>query len=397
VEDAISKRIVEFLAHSEEEMISFLEKLVQAESPSDVPEAQARPLGLIQEMLRSLDYSVELVSGRQSGGHLLARPQQMARDGPRQLLLGHCDTVWPIGTLEERPFSVDGIRIKGPGVYDMKAGLVQMLFALKALAELGLEPALAPVVFVNSDEEIGSPESGLHIETLAGEVQRVYVLEPALGQSGKLKTARKGVGRFHVEVAGLAAHAGLDPEKGRSAILEMSYVIQQLFAMNDLNRGISVNVGLVNGGLRSNVIAPACAAEVDVRVPSLADVGRVEQAILGLKPTTEGVTVKVTGKLSRAPLERTPANQALWELAKSAAARLGFTVEQGMAGGASDGNITSQKTATLDGLGAVGDGAHATHEFILRDRIVQRTALLCLLLLSEGNNGPGAAESDRPK
>lgn len=385
MDDIVTKHIVDHLAQRKDEMVDLLRRLVTAESPSNVPGAQDLPLTIILETLRSLEYDVELVRGRETGGHLLARPRQMAEDNERQLLLGHCDTVWPIGTLNEMPFLVDGKRIKGPGVYDMKGGLVQMLFALKAIHELELRPPLAPFVFVNSDEEIGSPESGTYIQALAEEVKRVLVLEPSLGLDGRLKTARKGVGRFHVEVQGVAAHAGLDPEKGRSAILEMSYVIQKLFEMNRPESGISVNVGLVEGGLRSNVIAPTSTAEVDVRVPTQGDADRLEQAILGLQPTTEGVKLKVYGKLNRAPMERTPANQSLWELAKYAAAQLDIGLEQGMAGGASDGNITSPKTATLDGLGAVGDGAHATHEFIFLDKMLERAALLSLLLLS-GND-----------
>lgn len=387
--DPLAGRIRDYMAQSEAAMIGLLKQLVLAESPSIVPDAQARPLTLIFETLRSLDYNVELIRGRQSGGHLLARPQDMAAGCQRQLLLGHCDTVWPTGTLKKMPFVVEGNEIRGPGVYDMKGGLVQMLFALKALHDLDLKPALAPYVFVNSDEEIGSPESGMYIETLAQEVRRVYVLEPSLGPEGKLKTARKGVGRFHVTIEGVAAHAGLDPEKGHSAILEMSYVIQRLFAMNDLESGVSVNVGLLDGGLRANVIAPTSTAEVDVRVPTQGDARRVEAEILGLQSVTEGVNVKVYGKLNRAPLERTPANQALWELAKEAATRMEIELAQGMAGGGSDGNITSQITATLDGLGAVGDGAHAVHEYILLDKMIERSTLLCLLLLADDDNRLG--------
>lgn len=382
MDQSVAKQIEAFLTESKEEMVDLLRQLVTAESPSNVPDAQAKPLTIILETLQSLDYNVELIRGRESGGHLLARPRKMAADSGRQLLLGHCDTVWPIGTLKEMPFTIDGNRITGPGVYDMKGGLVQMLFALRALHELGLQPALSPYVFVNSDEEIGSPESGMYIQALAEEVQRVFVLEPSLGKDGKLKTARKGVGQFHVTVQGVAAHAGLDPEKGRSAILEMSHVIQELFALNSPESGVSVNVGVIQGGLRPNVIAPMSTAEVDVRVPSQGDAQRVEQAILGIQPVTKGVQVQVYGKLNRAPLERTPANQALWELAKRAASLLGVELEQGMAGGGSDGNITSQTAATLDGLGAVGDGAHAAHEFIFLDKMKERAALLCLLLLA---------------
>ncbi len=381
-----AERIVEYLDNAKPEMVDLLRRLVLAESPSNVADAQALCLSILLESLQGLDYHVELIRGRQSGGHLLGRPNMMAADTPRQLLLGHCDTVWPIGTLKQMPFVVDDSIVKGPGVYDMKGGLVQMLFALKALQTLQLTPRLAPYVFINSDEEIGSFESGIYIQALAEEVERAFVLEPSLGPMGKLKTARKGVGRFHVTVNGVAAHAGLDPEKGRSAILELAYVIQRLFAMNDPATGVSVNVGIVEGGLRPNVIAPASKAEVDVRAPTQEAAHRVEQTILSLAPATEGVEVNVEGKMNRSPLERTPANRALWRLAKDSAATLGIELGHGMAGGGSDGNTTSQITATLDGLGAVGDGAHATHEFIYLDKMLERSALLALLLMAPGDD-----------
>ncbi|UCG26430.1 MAG: M20 family metallopeptidase [Chloroflexota bacterium] len=363
-------------------MVELLRKLVEAESPSDVPDSQVHCLSILMEELQSLDYQVELIRGRQTGGHLLARPVRMVAEGPRQLLLGHCDTVWPIGTLKQMPFIVEGNTARGPGVYDMKGGLVQMLYALKAVQALGVEPPVAPDVFINTDEEIGSHESGIYIRALAQETDRVFVLEPSLGSSGRLKTARKGVGRFHVEVNGVAAHAGLDPEKGRSAILELSHIIQQLFALNDPETGVSVNVGLVAGGLRPNVIAPSSTAEIDVRVPTQDTARLIEQTILSITPVTEDVEVTIMGQVNRAPLERTPANQALWHLAQGAAAEMGIQIDQGVAGGGSDGNTTSQFTATLDGLGAVGDGAHATHEFIYLDKMLERSALLGLLLLA---------------
>jgi glutamate carboxypeptidase len=324
---------------------------------------------------------VTRIPGQKTGGHLHARTAG-ASAKPAQLLLGHCDTVWPEGMLKEMPLLIDENVVRGPGVYDMKGGLVQMIFALRVLRELGLTPSVPPSIFVNSDEEIGSPESTPHIRRLAQKADRVLVLEPALGTGGKIKIARKGVGRFSITITGRAAHAGLDPEKGVSAILELSYVIQKLHDMNDPERGISVNVGLIEGGTRTNVIAPRSSAQVDVRAPTLPDARRIEERILNLQPQTLGTTLEVVGAVDRPPLEPTPANQRLWELAQESARRLGLTLEGGMAGGGSDGNTTSQYTATLDGLGAVGDGAHATHEFIFIDKMVERSALLSLLLLS---------------
>ena len=276
----------------------------------------------------------------------------------------------------------EGNVIKGPGVFDMKGGLTQIVFALNAINELGLEMPLTPVVFMNSDEEIGSGTSRRYIRRLAQKVDRAFVLEPAMGPLGKLKTERKGVGRYTIKVRGKAAHAGLDPEAGASAILELSYVIQQLFALNDLKQGITVNVGTVDGGLRPNVIAPESEAVVDVRVRTQQDAERVHQAIMSIKPSTEGVALNIDGGVGRPAMEKTPRNESLWRLAKNLGEEIGLDLDAGHAGGGSDGNTTSQYTATLDGLGAVGDGAHAHHEFLYIDKMAERTALLALLLMS---------------
>lgn len=360
----------------------FLERLACAESPSTRPEANEEVLYLISEALAELGYSVRRIPGKRSGGHLYARPERRSERGRRvQLLLGHCDTVWPLGTLEKMPVEVkDGV-VTGPGVYDMKGGLAQMVFALRALRNLDLEPSVVPVVFVNSDEEVGSKESTRHIKRLARVAERAFVMEPSLGLSGRLKTARKGVGRFSVVVEGEAAHAGLNPQEGASAILELSYLIQALFALNDPARGVTVNVGTIDGGLGPNVVAPRSRAAVDVRVPTREDARRVEAAILGLKPVTPGVRLRVEGGMGRPPMERTPRNRRLWERARELGEALGLGLEEGLAGGASDGNTTSLFTATLDGLGAVGDGAHARHEFVYADSMVDRCALLVLLLM----------------
>ena len=229
---------------------------------------------------------------------------------------------------------------------------------------------------------MGSSESSRYLEALARRADRALVLEPSLGPSGKLKTARKGVGQFRISIAGVAAHAGLDPTSGASAILELSHVIQKLFALNDPERGASVNVGVIDGGLRPNVVAPESSAVVDVRVASREDGLRIERAIRSLQTEAPDVTITVEGGIGRPPMERTPANQRLWRLARDMAPLLGLSVEEGTAGGGSDGNTTSQYTATLDGLGAVGDGAHAQHEFVHVSRLAERCALLAMLLLA---------------
>lgn len=272
--------------------------------------------------------------------------------------------------------------MRGPGIYDMKAGLVEIIFALKALQALDLQPEIVPIIFINSDEEIGSRESTRYVRRLAQLVDRALVLEPSLGLTGKIKTARKGVGSFTIKVSGKAAHAGLDPGAGASAILELSHVIQKLFALNNPDKGISVNVGVIDGGTRANVVAPESSAVIDVRVENQADGLRIENAIQALQPVDANVNLKIEGGIGRPPMERTPANRKLWKVATNLASSLDINLEQGFAGGGSDGNTTSQYTATLDGLGAVGDGAHAAHEFIYTDQLPQRCALLTLLLLA---------------
>lgn len=216
-------------------------------------------------------------------------------------------------------------------------------------------------------------------------------MEPSLGPSGMLKTARTGVGRFTVTVRGQAAHAGLEPGRGASAILEISYQVQALFALNDPARGVTVNVGTIDGGLRPNVVAPEGSAVVDVRVPTVGDALRVEEAILGLRAVTPGAKVLVEGSMGRPPMERTARNRRLWERARKLGEDLGLRLDEGVAGGASDGNTTSLYTATLDGLGAVGDGAHARHEFVYVDRMVERSALLALLVME-----PSLRRGERP-
>jgi glutamate carboxypeptidase len=379
--DAVpAHRVSDYLHRHRPALVEFLERLALAESPSMQPGAQDEVLDIISVALVGLGYAVRRLPGS-SGGHLYARPRLRERRASVQLLLGHCDTVWPLGTLVEMPVEVaDGV-IRGPGVYDMKGGLAQMVFALRALEDLGLKPPITPVVFVNSDEEVGSRDSTRHIRRLARVAERAFVLEPSLGPSGKLKTVRKGVGRFSVSVEGEAAHAGLDPEAGASAILELSYLIQALFALNDPERGTTVNVGTIDGGLSPNVVAPQGRAVVDVRVPTREEARRVEEEIMGLKPVTPGVTLRVEGSMGRPPMERTPRNRRLWQRARELGGALGLRLEEGVAGGASDGNTTSLFTATLDGLGAVGDGAHARHEFVYADAMVERCALLVLLLL----------------
>jgi glutamate carboxypeptidase len=369
------------LESRKEAMVGVLVEVASLESPTDVPETQAAVQRCLGAALEECGFHVRRIPGRRTGGHLYARPRRRERGRPGQLLIGHCDTVWPVGTLEAMPVRVEDGRVRGPGTFDMKAGLVQGIFAVEALGALGLEPPATPVWLINSDEEIGSPESRRWVRLVARNVVRTFVLEPAFGPGGLIKTARKGVARFRVTVKGTSAHAGLEPTAGASAIAELAHVIHRLHALTDLERGTTVNVGTIQGGTRANVVAAEASAEVDVRVSTLADGEEISRLIHALEPQTPGTSIHVAGSIGIPPLEKTRRNQALWAEARAAGERLGLELSDFTAGGGSDGNTTSQFTATLDGLGAVGDGAHAIHEAVSIDGMVERAALLAELLM----------------
>ena len=377
----ISEAVRAWLESKKAELLDFIRQLARIESPSSDPQALEAILQWLEKQMKRRGMYVLRVPGRQSGGYLYVRPARKAKGQPFQLLLGHADTVWPLHTLLDMPLRENGTRLSGPGVYDMKAGIAQVYFALYCLSELSLTPEVLPVVLINSDEEIGSRESTGAIRRLARIANRAYVIEPPLGLEGRLKTARKGLGRFTLTVYGKAAHAGLDPEKGANAIVEMARLVQQLYALNDFDTGTTVNVGLIERGVSPNTVAPMSRVVLDVRVPSHDEGLRVERAIRSLQTAVEGMRLVIKGGFGRPPMERTPRNQLLWSLAAKTGRALGIELEQASAGGGSDANTTSQLTATLDGLGTPGDGAHARHEYIQTDRLVERTALLTLLLL----------------
>ena len=379
----------DYLAERRDDMARLLIELADNESPSLMPEPQEAIQEIVSRRLEAIGFVAQFFPGEESGGHLyLSRGEAPAKAGyteeaPVQLLLGHTDTVWPIGTVRDMPVEWNEAEdiIRGPGVFDMKAGIVQMVFALEALSELGLEPAVAPTIFLNSDEEIGSPESRDHVARLAQVSTRVLVLEPALGPEGLIKTTRRGVIRFDIRVVGRAAHSGLAPGEGASAIQEMAHVIQSLPALTDLEGGTTVNVGTVSGGTASNVVAAECRASVDVRVKTQADGQWAKETIQGLEPTTPGTRLEIEQVIDVAPMEATPRNRILWEAVQGCGKRLGLELGDAESGGASDGNTTSFYTATVDGLGALGDGAHARHEHVRVSKLVERTALLALILM----------------
>jgi glutamate carboxypeptidase len=364
-------------------MVGLLRRLAQEESPTLDPARQAGPFRILAAELESVGYQVRAVPARrQVGDHLYARRSERCRGSPRQLLVGHMDTVWPVGTLAKMPIREEAGVLYGPGVADMKGGLVVIVYALRALHELGLTPSVEPVVLVNTDEEIGSPDSARLLRLLARGAERAFVLESGEGPSGKLKIARKGIGRFTVTARGRSSHAGADFDAGISAILELSHQVQRLFALNDPARGVTVNVGTIDGGLRPNVVAPAASAVVDVRAPTAVAARSLEQAVRALRPELEGATIDVEGGFGRPPMEPLPANRALLAAAVRLGRDLGLTLEDaGLVGGGSDANTTSLFTATLDGLGPIGEGSHAIDERVDVAHLPERVALLALLLL----------------
>ena len=386
-ERARAQSILEYLAGQRDAMVEMLVSLVEKESPTDVVASQAAVQSQLSDALCELGFGVRHVPGRETGGHLFAVPEHRERGKPAQLLIGHSDTVWPLGTLETMPVVVENGHVRGPGTFDMKAGIVQGIFALRALRELGHQPPATPVWFINSDEETGSPESKRYVRLIAKHVARAFVLEPALGLVGPLKTARKGVGRFVVRVHGKAAHSGLDPTGGASAIHELMHVVQRLHAITDLERGVTVNVGVVRGGSRVNVIAAEAEAEVDVRILSASDGEAIAETIHAMRALTPGTSLEIEGGIQIPPLERTARNRLLWQAATEAGGRLGMDLTEDISGGGSDGNTTSLYTATLDGLGSRGDGAHANHEHVEIESLVDRAALVAELLMSPVESG----------
>ncbi|MGA3372064.1 MAG: M20 family metallopeptidase [Terracidiphilus sp.] len=361
-------------------LLNFIRQLVRAESPSGNKAAVDACVALAAARASSLGGRVKLHRQKQFGDLLEARFGPESKAG-RTLLLGHLDTVWPLGTLKTMPCRTAEGRLWGPGALDMKAGVAMAFTAIEMLTEAHLLHREI-VLLLTSDEEVGSPASRPVIERLAAECAQVFVLEPAQGLA--YKTARKGVGNWRIGVTGVAAHAGVDFAKGANAILELARVIQTVSGWTDIERGLTVSVGVVGGGTRSNVIPAEAFAEVDVRIARKADGPRIERKFAALKPmdkTDKRCLLTVTGGINRPPMERTRSTVRLYLQAKALAAELGFPLPEASTGGASDGNFTSALgIPTLDGMGAVGEGAHANNESILIEHLAPRTALLAGLL-----------------
>jgi glutamate carboxypeptidase len=354
-----------------------IERLVRLESPTTDKAAVDRCGAAVEELLVSMGGDVRRLRQDARGDHLRAEWS----GGERQvLLLGHFDTVWQVGQLERMPLRRENGRLYGPGVFDMKAGIGAAMLAVRALRALAIVPLPRIVMLWTADEEIGSPTSRGAIEEEARRSAAVLVLEPSL-PGGGAKTSRKGVGEFQLAVHGVSAHAGVDPGKGASAIHEIARQILAVEALQDLPRGISVNVGVVEGGSRPNVVADHALARIDVRVPTLADAARLDAALRGLRPQNPGTRLELTGGVERPPFERSPGVVRLYLQAKEAAAALGRELGEGSTGGGSDGNFTGALgVPTLDGLGPMGDGAHALHEHVIEADVAWRAALLAALL-----------------
>lgn len=364
------------------EMVDLLGRLVSIESPSDDAAGLKRFASTIEEVFRGFGPIERLdQDGQQRGPHLRLSVDGEAADGAHAVALCHYDTVWPSGTLERIPFSVDvnGVA-RGPGCFDMKGGIVVLYYALQALRSRGLRPRRPLEVLFTSDEEIGSPTSRPVIERTAAGAGVAYVLESPL-PGGTLKTSRKGTGDYLVRITGRAAHAGVEPQKGISATGELAHQILALHALNDYAVGTTVNVGVVHGGTRPNVVAAEAEAHVDVRVETLAEAGRIDAAIRGLQPHLPGAVLHIDGGLNRPPMERSPAVVAIFEQASQIAAAMGVDLREGSTGGGSDGNFTAAMgVPTLDGLGPEGEGAHAAHEHVLTESFPRRVALVTALL-----------------
>jgi glutamate carboxypeptidase len=360
-----------------ESMLVLLEELVSFESPSR-DKASLDRLGMrIADHLRSAGGSVEVFPNDRGGDHLVARFSGPAGRRPA-LVLGHFDTVWSHGTLAKMPFRVGDGRAYGPGTYDMKAGLTIFLTLMEHLLGVPTRPVWA---LLTSDEELGSPTSRALIEDLARQCAYALVLEPPLAD-GSLKTARKGVGRFRLDVEGKAAHAGVAPQEGRNAIVELAHQILHIQELQDLQAGTTLNVGVIQGGTTSNVVPAEAFANIDVRVTTRAEAERVERALHALVPITPGTRLSISGGFGRPPMERSPAIAAMFEQARGIARSLGLELTEGSTGGGSDGNFTAALgVPTLDGLGVRGGGAHADDEHILIDSLTERAALLAALLL----------------
>ncbi len=375
-----SRRILSYMRECEDEIIALVRTFVETESPTSDKAAVDRMGAAVADAVEDIARVTRLEQS-EHGDHLRIEFDIPTQADGQVLGLGHIDTVWNLGTLQRMPWRQADGRLWGPGVFDMKAGVAYLIFAARALRELGLQARRRFVVQLNSDEEIGSPSSTAQTRKEAAQSAAVLVAEPSAGLEGNLKTSRKGGATFEVSVEGVATHAGLDFAAGANAILELTRQIQVASSWTDLEQGVTVNPGLARGGSASNVVAEHAWAEFDVRFSTREQGARIEERFASLVPADQRCTVNVSGGVRKPPLERTADVVRLYECAKAISVQLGVGLGEASVGGGSDGNTTAAMgIPTLDGIGAVGEGAHALHESILVDRIADRAALIASLV-----------------
>lgn len=371
-------RIPELAQARYQQTLDLLKQIVEFESPSSEKQAVDRLIDFLQSELERREAAVERIPQDAYGDLLIAR--WPGDDREPLFVMTHVDTVWPVGTLERLPWKIEGDVGRGPGIYDMKASVAMMFGAVDILKELG--HVRRPIIWlINTDEEIGSPGSRPHIERYAKESAYVLCLEPPVPPDDALKTERKGVGVFGVEISGVEAHSGLDPEKGASAVDELARAVLALHGLTDREAGTSVNVGTVTGGTRANVVAGWARAVVDIRVRTSQEAARVEAALAALRPRDPRVRLRVTGGWNRPVMERGPETARLFGIARDLAAEIGVELRECSVGGASDGNFAAATgTPVLDGFGAVGDGAHSRREHVSVEGMIERTTLAAGLI-----------------
>jgi glutamate carboxypeptidase len=376
---AEAQRRLAYFSERREELVSTIRQLVEIESPSDNKAAVDRVSEAVAQKFSQLGGEVRIHPAKDFGNHL--QVDFAGKSAKPVLLLGHYDTVYPLGTLATMPCRVMDDKLTGPGVLDMKSGIALMLQALAALqAWHGGLPRPVTVLLV-SDEEVGSDSSRAITESLAKKAAAVLVLEPSDGSQGAVKTARKGVGEYLVKITGKASHAGLDFQKGVNAILELARQIEKISSFTDLKKGLTINVGIVSGGSRTNVVPAEALAQVDVRIGRMKDAAGIDKKMRSLHPFNRKCKLEITGGINRPPMERTAGVAALYAHAVAIARDLGWKLGEAAVGGGSDGNITAGLgIPTLDGLGGVGDGAHAPHEHILISELPRRAALVAGLI-----------------
>ena len=361
-------------------MVETLRQMVELESPSDNKSAVDRLGEFLAEQFAAAGGRPKFHRQSERGNHLQVDFPGANFQRPI-MLLGHFDTVWALGTLAKMPWRVAQGRAWGPGSYDMKAGITLMLHALAALREVRGQLARPVTVLLNTDEEVGSHSSRATLEKLARESAAVLIMEPSAGLKGAVKTARKGVGEYCLKVSGVPAHAGISPQEGASAIRELAHQIVKVSEFTDLKRGISVNAGVIEGGTRSNVVAAEASALIDVRIARVRDAAYIDKKLHALRPVNRKCRLQLTGAINRLPMERTEGVAALYGKAREAAARIHWKLDEASTGGASDGNFTAALgVPTLDGLGAVGEGAHAFNESVIIEELPRRAALIAMLI-----------------